>query len=93
MQRPSSVKIQLGRLPGGPSIADRQRASQNRVRVWCRGAGLGDGRITGGAPGSGAQPGNRNARKHGFYTREAIAERRRLRTLIRAMAASPESPV
>ncbi len=42
----------------------------------------------GGAPGSGAHPGNRNVRKHGFYTKEAIAERRRLRALIRGMEAS-----
>ncbi len=46
------------------------------------------GRRHGGAPGSGAQPGNRNARKHGFYTKQAIAERRRLRALLRAMEAS-----
>jgi hypothetical protein len=37
----------------------------------------------GGAPGSGAQPGNRNARKHGFYGAEAEAERRRLRELLK----------
>ena len=45
-------------------------------------------RLHGGAPGSGAQPGNANAHKHGFYTKEAIAERRQLRALIRAMEAS-----
>ncbi len=44
-------------------------------------------RLHGGAPGSGAQPGNRNARKHGFYTRAAIVERRRLRSLLRVMEA------
>jgi glucans biosynthesis protein len=44
-------------------------------------------RLHGGAEGSGGQPGNRNARRHGFYTKEAIAERRRLRALIRAMEA------
>jgi uncharacterized protein YjcR len=32
---------------------------------------------------SGAPYGNKNALKHGLYTREAIAERRRLRELIR----------
>jgi uncharacterized protein YjcR len=32
----------------------------------------------GGAPGSGAPRGNKNAIKHGFYTREAIAQRRQL---------------
>jgi uncharacterized protein YjcR len=37
----------------------------------------------GGAPGSGAPRGNKNALKHGRYTREAIAERRLLRKLIR----------
>jgi uncharacterized protein YjcR len=37
----------------------------------------------GGAPGSGAPRGNKNALKHGFFTREAIAERRQLRELLR----------
>ena len=36
----------------------------------------------GGAPGTGAPRGNKNALKHGLYTREAIAERRELRQLI-----------
>lgn len=40
-------------------------------------------RMHGGAPGSGAPIGNKNALKHGFYTREAIAERKLLRQLIR----------
>jgi uncharacterized protein YjcR len=37
----------------------------------------------GGAPGSGAPRGNKNALKHGLYTREAIEERRQLRVLMR----------
>ena len=37
----------------------------------------------GGAPGSGAPPGNQNAVKHGLYTRAAIDERKQLRTLMR----------
>jgi len=37
----------------------------------------------GGARGSGAPHGNKNALKHGLYTREAIAQRRQLRELIR----------
>jgi hypothetical protein len=37
----------------------------------------------GGAPGSGAPRGNKNALKHGLYTREAIEERRRLHALLR----------
>ena len=37
----------------------------------------------GGAAGSGGQPGNRNALRHGHYTAGAIAERRALRALLR----------
>jgi glucans biosynthesis protein len=37
----------------------------------------------GGAPGSGAPLGNKNAQKHGHYTREAIAQRRHFSELIR----------
>jgi uncharacterized protein YjcR len=37
----------------------------------------------GGAPGSGAPPGNQNALKHGLYSKGAIEERRQLRALIR----------
>lgn len=40
-------------------------------------------RMHGGAPGSGAPPGNHNALKHGRYTRQAIADRKALRELIR----------
>jgi hypothetical protein len=40
-------------------------------------------RMHGGAPGSGAPIGNQNALKHGDYTREAIAERRRFCELMR----------
>ena len=39
-------------------------------------------RMHGGAEGSGAPRGNRNALKHGYYTADAIAERRLLRQLI-----------
>jgi hypothetical protein len=37
----------------------------------------------GGAPGSGAPLGNKNALKDGHYTREKKAERRRVRELLR----------
>ena len=37
----------------------------------------------GGAKGSGGQPGNGNALRHGYYTAGAIAERRALRALLR----------
>jgi uncharacterized protein YjcR len=40
-------------------------------------------RMHGGALGSGAPRGNKNALKHGRYTREAIAERQRIRELVR----------
>jgi hypothetical protein len=40
-------------------------------------------RMHGGAPGSGAPRGNKNALKHGLYTHEAIKERRELRALMR----------
>jgi hypothetical protein len=36
----------------------------------------------GGAPGSGAPRANRNARKHGRFTADAIAERRRIEALL-----------
>ena len=38
----------------------------------------------GGAAGSGGQPGNTNALRHGHYTREAIERRRYIAELIRA---------
>jgi glucans biosynthesis protein len=37
----------------------------------------------GGAPGSGAPRGNKNALKHGRFTREAVAERKKVGELIR----------
>jgi len=40
-------------------------------------------RMHGGAAGSGAPRGNKNALKHGLYTREAIEERQQLRALLR----------
>ena len=40
----------------------------------------------GGAKGSGAQTGNRNALKHGRYTRELLEFRRSLRELLRESA-------
>ncbi len=39
---------------------------------------------THGGTNPGAAKGNKNALKHGFYTAEAIAERRNIRELIRA---------
>ena len=39
-------------------------------------------RMHGGAPGSGAPRSNQNARKHGLFTRDAIAERRQIQALL-----------
>jgi uncharacterized protein YjcR len=36
----------------------------------------------GGAPGSGAPRANQNARKHGLFTRDAIAERKQVQALL-----------
>jgi uncharacterized protein YjcR len=36
----------------------------------------------GGAAGSGAPKGNRNARKHGLFSGDAIEERRRIRAVL-----------
>jgi len=45
-------------------------------------------RMHGGAQGSGAPEGNRNALKHGMYTAKAIAERKALRAMIREFESS-----
>lgn len=42
-------------------------------------------RMHGGADGSGAPKGNVNALKNGFYTAEAIAERKRIRRALKEM--------
>jgi hypothetical protein len=39
-------------------------------------------RMHGGAPGSGAPRANQNARKHGLFTMDAIAERREIQALL-----------
>ncbi|HTG07763.1 MAG TPA: HGGxSTG domain-containing protein, partial [Bradyrhizobium sp.] len=39
-------------------------------------------RMHGGAPGSGAPRANQNARQHGLFTREAIAERKQVQALL-----------
>jgi hypothetical protein len=46
-------------------------------------------RMHGGAAGSGVPRGNRKARKHGLYTREAIAQRRQLGELMRQSQTDP----
>ena len=50
------------------------RAPAVRGKLRCR--------MHGGAPGTGAPWGNRNAYKHGAFTQERIAERRAIRELL-----------
>ncbi len=47
-------------------------------------------RMHGGAEGSGAPIGNKNALKHGQYTKEAIADRKAVREMIREFKATLE---
>ena len=54
---------------------DPCRSPAVRARTRCR--------MHGGAQGSGAPKGNRNARKHGLFTAEALAERGQIQALLR----------
>jgi hypothetical protein len=80
--------IDRGRLP-----TDRKLRCGARTRIGspCRSPavhGKRRCRMHGGAAGSGAPVGNKNAFRHGHYTEGAIAERRALAELIRLMRAS-----
>jgi hypothetical protein len=70
----------------GPMLSSQRCGARTRSGKPCRSPAV-DGkkrcRMHGGARGSGAPHGNKNALKHGLYTREAIAERRQLRELMR----------
>lgn len=70
----------------GPMLASPRCGAKTRSGAPCRSPivqGKKRCRMHGGAPGSGAPKGNKNALKHGFYTREAIAERKRIGQLIK----------
>ena len=70
----------------GPMLASRRCGAKTRSGQPCRApavSGKTRCRMHGGAPGSGAPRGNKNALKHGHYTRQALAERRLVRQLIR----------
>ena len=70
----------------GPMIGSPRCGARDPQGLACRApavAGKRRCRMHGGAKGSGAPQGNRNALKHGLHTREAIAERRAVRQLIR----------
>ncbi len=58
------------RTRAGAGVRARQASGKRRCRMH------------GGARGSGGQPGNRNAWKHGGYSAEALAERRYFRELL-----------
>ena len=70
----------------GPMLAAPRCGARTRKGTPCRSPavhGKKRCRMHGGAEGSGAPKGNRNALKHGFYTKAAIEERKALRKLIR----------
>ena len=70
----------------GPMLASPRCGARTRSGRPCRApavAARARCRMHGGAPGSGAPKGNKNALKHGLYTREAREERRKSRELIR----------
>ncbi|MFQ3460007.1 HGGxSTG domain-containing protein [Bradyrhizobium sp. UFLA01-814] len=69
----------------GPMLASPRCGARTRCGSSCRAPtvrGKTRCRMHGGAKGSGAPRANRNARKHGRFTRDAIAERRQIRALL-----------
>ena len=69
----------------GPMLASPRCGAKTRSGGLCRSPAVSGGkrcRMHGGAPGSGAPTANQNARKHGLFTRDAIAERRQIQTLL-----------
>ena len=71
----------------GPMRSSRRCGAKTRSGKPCMSpavSGKKRCRMHGGAPGSGAPQGNKNALKSGLFTREAIEERRALRHLIRS---------
>ena len=73
----------------GPMLSSLRCGARTRSGEPCRSpavSGKKRCRMHGGAPESGAPRGNKNALKHGLYTREAIAERRQLGELTRQVS-------
>ena len=69
----------------GPMLASPRCSAQTRCGRPCRSPavhGRKRCRMHGGAPGSGAPRANQNARKHGLFTPDAIAERKRIQALL-----------
>jgi hypothetical protein len=70
----------------GPMLASRRCGAKTRSGKSCMSPAVSSKsrcRMHGGAAGSGAPKDNINALKHGHYTREAIAERQSLQSLLR----------
>jgi hypothetical protein len=69
----------------GPMLASPRCGAKTRTSGACRSPavhGKKRCRMHGGAQGSGAPKANQYARKHGLFTRNAIAERRRIQALL-----------
>jgi hypothetical protein len=69
----------------GPMLTSPRCGAKTRSGGACRSPavhGKQRCRMHGGAKGSGAPKANQNARKHGLFTRDAIAERRQIRVLL-----------
>jgi hypothetical protein len=65
---------------GQPAL--RRKNPRRRIVPLAGGARQKRCRMHGGAPGSGAPRANQNARRHGLFTREAIAERKQIQALL-----------
>jgi uncharacterized protein YjcR len=69
----------------GAMLASPRCGAKTRTSGACRSPavyGRKRCRMHGAAPGSGAPRANQNARKHGLFTRDAIAERRQIQALL-----------
>ena len=69
----------------GPMRASRRCGAKIRAGETCRSPAMRGKkrcRMHGGAKKSGAPSGNRNARKHGRFTRGAVRERKRMEALL-----------
>ena len=70
----------------GPMLSSLRCGAKTRSGKPCQSPavqGKSRCRMHGGAPGSGAPRGNKNAVKHGLYTKEAKAQRRQISELMR----------
>ena len=69
----------------GPMLASPRCGARIRSGGSCRSPavrGKKRCRMHGGTPGSGAPKGNQNARKHGLFTKDSIAERKQIHALL-----------